>query len=162
MAARRLCGAPGRRALRTGDRTFRRARALPLPACGRRPGGGTGPYMMHKTNQMGPPQKPSGAGFVGRGRLPLSGGDGRRPEGGRDEQGNAARDARAWASRVEWTLRGRCRGGYHPPAGRHMGRPLRVLRTIHTVGAPCGRPSPPKHEKARRCAPGFPAKRGSK
>ena len=29
----------------------------------------------------GPPQKPSGAGFVGRGRLPLSGGDGRRPEG---------------------------------------------------------------------------------
>ena len=31
--------------------------------------------------------------------------------------------------------RRRCRGGYHPPAGRHMGRPLRVLRTLRTVGA---------------------------
>ena len=44
-----------------------------------------------------------------RGLAPLNMGprQSRRLCWGEDEQGNAARDARAWASRVEWTLRGR-------------------------------------------------------
>ena len=73
----------------------------------------------------------------------------------------------------------------HPPFTRGALRagedtaPYKKARTLHAVGADvpirpvflrrAGSPrptrsaeAPPKHEKARRCAPGFPAKRGSK